>query len=180
MIPGRRYQEMDVDGGAVAQTFLYPPNIGQRVNRRSKEYARERHAYIIRNGRLDPDWAKVDRRGLKIAGRAIQTMIHYSGYNDILRIYATAKRDGVDYNPAYIEPDFPNTKHEDFGPAYLRPLFDYGYKKARAGYAWRKAPPVLEAAAEQTEDKLWFRSEAGRKNCSISSRSLTLIACQRA
>src|SRR5262249_29390345 len=71
---GRRYQEMNVDGGAVAQTFLYPPNIGQRVNIRSKEYARERRAYIIRNGRLDPDWAKVDRRVLKIAGRAIQTM----------------------------------------------------------------------------------------------------------
>jgi len=25
-------------------------------------------------------------------------MIHYSRYNDILRIYATTKRDGVDYN----------------------------------------------------------------------------------
>jgi hypothetical protein len=35
-------------------------------------------------------------------------MTHYSGYNDILRIYATTKRDGVDYNLAYIGADFPN------------------------------------------------------------------------
>ena len=146
---GRHYQEMNVDGGAVVQTFLYPPDLGLRVNVRSGQYARERHAYIIRNGRLDPDWASVDRRFLTIAGRAISTMLHYSGYNDILRIYATTKRDGVDYNLAYIEPDFPQVKHEDFDPKYLRALFDYGYTRGRAGYPWHKAPPVLEASAEQ-------------------------------
>lgn len=147
---GRRYQEMNVDGGAVVQTFLYPPDIGQRVNLRAGQFARERHAYIIRNGRLDPDWAPVDRRFLTIAGRAISTMLHYSGYNDILRIYATTKRDGVDYNLAFIETDFPEIKHEDFDPKYLRALFDYGYAKGRAGYRWRKAPPILEATAQLT------------------------------
>jgi hypothetical protein len=136
---------MNVDGGAVAQTFLYPVDLGLRQDPRAREYARERHAYIIRNGRLDPDWASVDRRFLTITGRAIATMIHYSGYNDIMRIYATTKRDGVDYNLAYIQPDFPNTKHEEFDPGYLKALFDYGYAKGRAGYAWRKAPPILEA-----------------------------------
>ena len=141
---GRRYQEMNVDGGAVVQTFLYPPDTGLRVDLRSAEHARQRHAYIVRNGRLDPDWAKVDRRFLKIVGRAISTMIYYSGYNDIIRIYATTKRDGVDYNLAYIEPDFPDMKHEEFDPAYLRALFDYGYAKGRQGSAWHKAPPLLE------------------------------------
>jgi predicted patatin/cPLA2 family phospholipase len=141
---GRHYQEMDVDGGAVAQTFLYPPDLGVRVNLRSRENARERHAYIIRSGRLDPDWAATDRQFLTIVQRAIATMIHYSGYNDVLRIYATTQRDGVDYNLGYIEPDFPNTKHEEFDPKYLRALFDYGYAKARQGYKWHKAPPVLQ------------------------------------
>jgi len=143
---GRQYQEMNVDGGAVVQTFLYPPDIGLRVNLRSRRYARERHAYIIRNGRLDPNWAEVDRKLLPIAGRAISTMLHYSGYNDILRIYATTKRDGVDYNLAYIEADSPARKHEDFDPTYLNALFNYAYAKGRAGYPWHKAPPVLEEA----------------------------------
>ena len=147
---GRRYQEMNVDGGAVAQTFLYPPDIGLRMNMQSPERARERHAYIIRNGRLNPDWASVNRRFLTITGRAIATMIHYSGYNDIMRIYATTKRDGVDYNLAYIESDFPATEHEEFDPAYMKALFDYAYARARGGYRWRKVPPILETTgAEQ-------------------------------
>ncbi len=111
---------------------------------RSEQYARERHAYIIRNGRLDPHWASVDRRFLTISGRAIATMIHYSGYNDILRIYATTQHDGVDYNLAYIGSDFPAVKHEDFEPSYLHALFDYGYAQGRRGYHWHKAPPILE------------------------------------
>jgi hypothetical protein len=145
-VGGRRYEEMNVDGGAVVQTFLYPPSIGLRVDPRSPEFARERHAYIIRNGRLDPDWASVDRRFVTIVGRAISTMIHYSGYNDILRIYNTTKRDGVDYNLAYIETDFPEIKHEQFDPGYLRALFAYGYDKGRRGSVWHKSPPLLQSA----------------------------------
>lgn len=138
---GHHYQEMHVDGGAVAQTFLYPPQIGLLVNLRQGPLARERHAYIIRSGRLDPEWASVDRRLLSITGRAIATMIHYSGYNDVLRIYATTRRDGVDYNLAYIEPDFTVERRESFDPTYMRALFDYGYQKAVHGYPWHKAPP---------------------------------------
>jgi hypothetical protein len=145
-VGGRRYEEMNVDGSAVVQTSLYPPGVGLRVDLRSPEHARERHAYIIRNGRLDPDWASVDRRFVTIVGRAISTMIHYSGYNDILRIYATTKRDGVDYNLAYIEPDLPEINHEQFDPAYLHALFEYGYKKGRQGPVWHKTPPLLEPA----------------------------------
>src|SRR5208282_5966673 len=103
---GERFQEMHVDGGAVVQMFLYPPSIGLRVDMRQEALARERHAFLIRNSRLDPEWASVDRRLLPIVGRAVDTMIHYSGYNDALRIYATSQRDGVDYNLAYIGSDF--------------------------------------------------------------------------
>src|SRR5215204_2543087 len=144
---GRRFQEMNVDGGAVAQIFLYPPNVSARAGVPAGRYARERHAYIIRNGRLDPDWASVDRRFLTITSRAISTMIHYVGYGDLIRMYAIARRDGVDYNLAYIQGDFPAVKHEDFDSAYMRSLFDYGYQKGLRGYPWQKAPPNLLTAA---------------------------------
>jgi predicted acylesterase/phospholipase RssA len=141
---GRHYQEMNVDGGVVAQTFLYPADLGLRVDLRSAELARERHAYIIRNSRLDPDWAAVNPTFLTITQRAIATMIHYNGYNDILRIYETTKRDGIDYNLGYIETDFANMKHENFDPAYMKTLFDYAYAKGRRGFSWHKVPPILE------------------------------------
>lgn len=133
-----------VDGGAVAQMFLYPPTIGLQSG--MKTVVRERHAYLIRNARLDPQWASVERRLLSIAGRAIDTMIHYGGYNDVLRIYATSRRDGVDYNLAFIGTDFTMEHNVPFDQTYMRALFDYGYEAGRAGYAWRKAPPMMEAS----------------------------------
>jgi len=50
-IDGKKFQEMHVDGGTVAQLFLYPPTI--EAGRLLK---RKRVAYIIRNARLDPDY----------------------------------------------------------------------------------------------------------------------------
>ena len=141
---GRHYQEMNVDGGVVVQSFLYPADIGMRVDFRSEQVRRQRHAYIIRNSRLDPEWASVNRRFLSISGRALATMIHYIGYSDILRIYAMANHDGVDYNLAYIGTDFPKVKHEKFDPAYMNALFDYAYKQTHQGFHWHKAPPVLD------------------------------------
>jgi len=141
---GRRYQEMNADAGVVAQTFLYPIYLGYRMNLQSGQFARERHAYVIRNSRLDPDWASVNRDFLTITQRAIATMVHYLGYNDMLRIYETARRDNVDYNLAFIETDFAKTKREAFDPEYMRALFDYAFEKGRREYAWHKAPPIYE------------------------------------
>jgi hypothetical protein len=145
---GERFEEMHVDGGAVAQMFLYPTSIGLHPGVRQQASIRERHAFLIRNARLDPDWAATDRRLPPIIRRAFDTMIHYSGYNDALRIYATSKRDGVDYNLAFIGPDFTVERKEPFDQAYMRALFDYGYQRGRAGYPWSKAPPILDTAAK--------------------------------
>lgn len=98
-------------------------------------------AYIIRNARLDPNWAAVDRRMLTIAGRAISTMIGSSGYNDIVRIRATTRQDGVDFNLAFIGEDFDATYAEAFEQAYMRRLFAYAHERARRGYDWAKQPP---------------------------------------
>jgi hypothetical protein len=75
-------------------------------------------------------------------------MIHYSGYNDALRIYSTSRRDGVDYNLAFIGPDFTAEHKIPFDQAYMRALFDYGYRLGRTGYRWRKAPPILETPVQ--------------------------------
>jgi len=140
-IDGQKYQELHVDGGAIAQMFVYPPNIDLR-----QQIHRERAAYLIRNARQDAKWAEVEPRTLSIAGRAISTMIHASGTNDILRIYFIMQRDGVDYNLAYIGSDFSAPHVADFDTPYMVALFDYGYQQGRAGYDWKKSPPGLAAA----------------------------------
>src|SRR5215813_9317629 len=137
---GAMYQELHADGGTMTQMFLYPPTIDAgRIA--STLPARQRTAYVIRNGKLTEDWKETDRKTLDIAGRAISTLITSSGVNDMYRIYATAKRDGVGFNLAYIENDFTEPHGSEFDRDYMNKLFDYGMTKASDGYRWRKGPP---------------------------------------
>jgi hypothetical protein len=146
VLNGQHYQELHVDGGAIAQIFLYPPDISL-----SQFGPRDREAFLIRNAREGPDWANVQRRTLSVGGRAISTMLRASGANDLTRIYFVTQRDSVDYNLAFIDTDFA-TPHPaaDFDTAYMNAVFDYGYQKARRGYPWRKTPPLLEGLQATT------------------------------
>ncbi|MCW5733736.1 MAG: patatin-like phospholipase family protein [Enhydrobacter sp.] len=141
-IDGKKYQEMHVDGGAIAQLFLYPPSVDLSAG----NVRRQRTAYIIRNARLDPDYAAIERRTLSIAGRAINTMLATSGRNDVLRTYFVSQRDKVDYNLAYIGSDFSAPKSGEFDQSYMRALYAYGERQALDGRAWHKSPPGLGLA----------------------------------
>lgn len=138
---GKRYQEMHVDGGTVAQVFLYPPSINVGAQDRAVGFSRERRAYIIRNARLDPDWANVERSTMTIAGRAIASLIHTQGIGDLFRIYATTQRDGVDFNLTFIPASFNFPHKEEFDNEYMRKLYDTGYEQGVKGVRWAKTPP---------------------------------------
>jgi hypothetical protein len=142
-VNGKRYQEMHVDGGAMAQVFLYPPSLHVGETAKKAGIVRERRLYVIRNARLDPDWAEVERRTLSIAGRAISSLIQTQGIGDLYKIYATAQRDGIDYHLAYIPKSFYAPHKEDFDTEYMRKLFQTGYDLAVKGYRWEKTPPGL-------------------------------------
>jgi hypothetical protein len=145
---GQPYQEMHVDGGAMAQVFLYPPSF--KVD--SGDIQRERRVYIIRNGRLDPRWTDVQRRTLKIAERAIDSLIQTQGFGDLYRMYLTSRRDDVDFNLAFIPAEFSLKPKEGFDPVYMGQLFDLAYHAASDGYTWSKTPPgYLKASASQTQ-----------------------------
>ena len=66
-VDGRKYQEMHVDGGAIAQLFLYPPRLGQIM--KDADIRRQWRALITRNGRLGKGWSAVQRRTLEGEGR---------------------------------------------------------------------------------------------------------------
>jgi hypothetical protein len=142
-VDGKHYQEMHVDGGAQAQVFVYPTSLNLSNVAKQHGIDRERHLYIVRNARLDSDWAEVDRQTLSIAGRAISSLIQAQGVGDLYKIYATAKRDGLDYNLAYIPSDFNTPHQEDFDSAYMQSLFQTGYNQALNGYQWKKVPPGM-------------------------------------
>ena len=138
-VDGAIYQELHADGGATAQTFLYPANLASAYKHGIP--ARTRVAYVIRNGKLLEDWNETERKTLSIASRAVSTLTTSSGVGDLYRIYATTKRDGVGFRLAFIEPDFRTPHPAEFDHDYMNSLFDYARLKARAGYPWRKGPP---------------------------------------
>ena len=120
---------------------MYPSSLALKKLSLAKGVSRERRLYIIRNARLDPDWANVERRTMSIAGRAITSLIQTQGIGDLYQIYLVAQRDGIDFNLAYIPASFNVPHKEDFSPEYMRPLFELGYKLAVNGYPWAKTPP---------------------------------------
>jgi predicted acylesterase/phospholipase RssA len=146
-VDGKPHQELHVDGGAFAQAFLYPASLTRERRRRAagRQKVLPVEAYVIRNGRLDPHWASTKRQTLGIVGRAIDTMITVSGINDVVRMYATTKADGVGYHLAYIGTDFNDVSPEPFDQAYMRKLFDHAYAQARQGYSWASRPPFAGA-----------------------------------
>ncbi|MGZ8159723.1 MAG: patatin-like phospholipase family protein [Methylobacter sp.] len=138
---GKQYQEMHVDGGAIAQVFVYPPSLKLKEAAHKIGIDRERNLYVIRNARLDPDWSEVERRTLSIAGKAISSLIRTQGIGDLYRIYLSAQRDGLDYNLAFIPSEFHAPHKEDFDKDYMQKLFLTGYEAAEKGYPWAKTPP---------------------------------------
>ena len=142
---GKSYQEMHVDGGTATQVFVYPPavNLHQILQR-------QRTLYIIRNSRLDPEWAQVDRKTLPIALRAITCLIQYQGMGDLYRIFAITQRDHVDFNLAFIPPTFDVPHTAEFDTNYMKALFEVGYRMAHQGQEfWYKHPPVLVSGVDE-------------------------------
>jgi predicted acylesterase/phospholipase RssA len=146
---GRVYEEMHVDGGITQQVFLAPSALAFRNVDRLFGVNASRRLYIIRNGKVTPEWEAVEEKVLPIAQRSISTLIKHQGIGDLYRMYASAKRDGIDYNLAAIPPDFSVKSNGPFDRAYMVPLFALGQKLGRNGYRWLKAPPGLTATALQ-------------------------------
>jgi len=151
---GKTFEEMHVDGSASAQVFVYWT--GTQLKKLSEEHEaqRERKVYILCNARLDPEWGEVDRRTLSITFQSIATLLHYHVIGDLYRIYAASKRDGTDFNLAYIPATFKLPRTRQFDPAYMRQLYDFGFAQAAAGYHWAKQPPTLVGEHGDDDDTL--------------------------
>jgi len=143
---GRRYQEMHVDGGTASQVFVYPSAV-----KLHELFQRDRTLYMIRNARMDPEWAQVDRRTLPISLRAITCLIHNQGIGDLYRIYSIARRDHIRFQLVYIPSTFQTPHPAEFDTAYMRDLFALGEKMAVEGHEWYEHPPVLLSGVDDEE-----------------------------
>lgn len=135
---GPTYSEMHVDGGAIAQVFLGPAWSDWKP---TPESPNPPNIYIIRNGKLGPEYQAVNVSLLSIASRAMSSLIKSSGIADVFRMYIRARDNGIGYHLAYIPGDFDATWDQMFDPVYMKKLFDVGYELGKSGQAWVSEPP---------------------------------------
>jgi predicted patatin/cPLA2 family phospholipase len=152
-VGGKNYDELHVDGGVTRQVFIAPSifSFVPHEQRPGRPVAKPR-LYVIRNGKIDPEWQSVNENVVSITQRSISTLIKNQGIGDLYRIYSITKRDGIDFNLASIPADFRDTSDEPFDQKYMIALFDRGYDLASHNYSWGKAPPGLELANTQAHD----------------------------
>ena len=150
-IDGEPYQEMHVDGGMAAQVFVYPPSLDIKQVAQESGIDRERNLYIVRNWRVNPEWASVDRKIFEITERSMLALLELQGNGDLYVIFTQAKRDGLDYNLAYIPDEFSAARDVPFDTGYMNRLFDYAYALSKDGnYEWTKVPPGFAVRSDDS------------------------------
>jgi hypothetical protein len=140
-VEGMSHDELHVDGGTVSQFLLMRP--GFRLQDIEDELGVDvrLRLYLIRNAPFVVDWDEVTPNLAGIARSSVRTLIHNQGIGDIYRFFATAERDGAEFNLAVIPPEFDHPQQDLFDEVYMGALFDVGHRLARDGYPWLKSPP---------------------------------------
>ena len=146
-VDGKSYDEMHVDGGTKTQVFFYGAVLDLRKAAEESGVNVTKcgagTVYIIRNGILGPEAEPVQRKLVDIAGRTVSAMVKSSAMGDIYRIYAYARRDGIDINYTGIPEDYEWVSEEEFDPVEMKRLYELGYKTAVSGNPWFRAVPGL-------------------------------------
>ena len=143
-IEGQHFDEMHVDGGAMSQVVVFPPGIDIKDLLKRMGVERERHLYVVRNGRLKSEWENVEPDLLSIGNRSISTLIKSQGKNDLYEIWEMSKAQGITYHLASIPDDFNGKREEFFDKKYMKALFNHTYQLSKQGFEWKdKAPNVF-------------------------------------
>lgn len=146
---GDTREELHVDGGTIAQLFFAPPEIRLgEYERRHFGHIRSRRIYLIRNGRLHPQYAKTPETTIAIARRAIETIVKYQAISDLVRIKSHATAALAQLRFVAIPTEFTETPKSEFDREYMQRLFEVGRRVGRKG-AWSADPPLTAALAAQ-------------------------------
>lgn len=136
-IDGKVIREMHVDGGTTRNVFLIPSNANLQDIRGLTGHGLRPQVYVVFNGRLDPEFALVERRTLAIASRAISTLIKSHAQSTVSELRTFAEREKGSFKIASIGPDFKAVSPAPFDQAYMNALFEYGRAAGASGTAWR-------------------------------------------
>ncbi|MDX2201488.1 MAG: patatin-like phospholipase family protein [Hyphomicrobiaceae bacterium] len=145
----RVLEEMHVDGGPTRQVFLAPAHLSLRTFDALYAKPPQRRIYVIKNGKLTPEYEAVQANTLAISARSLFTLTKSQSIGDINRIYQTAQRDKAQFRLTSIPSSFDMQAKQAFDPEYMKALFDVGYELGRSGGAWSTSPPEAARGSAQ-------------------------------
>ena len=141
---GQMVEEMHVDGGVTREVFIAPVQI--RLSQFDPLYGGRkpvRHIYIIKNGKVLPEYDVVTPTTISIATRAISTLTKSNNQGDIYRIWRMAAESNAEFSLASVPACFRLKAKEAFDPQYQRALYRQGFQMGLEGGHWEHRPPEL-------------------------------------
>jgi predicted acylesterase/phospholipase RssA len=138
-------EEMHVDGGPTRQVVVAPAQLSLKSFDRLYAKPPLRRIYIVKNGKLTPEYEAVASNTLAISARSVFTLTKSQSIGDINRIYAMTQRDGAEFRLASIPASFNAPSTQVFDRTYMQALFQEGYRLGSQGEPWARTPPELGA-----------------------------------
>ncbi len=153
---GEHYDEMHVDGATMRGLFFID-RLTKNMEGAAKLFGIDPskyrpQIYVLSNSYMAPTRQQVKDSLTAISMRSLDTVVAAANSGDIYRLYAFAKRRGLDFNLAYIPDDFKPHPKDLFDMKEMNRMFKRGYDDAVAGYKWHKTPPGY-AAEDETAEK---------------------------
>jgi hypothetical protein len=139
---GRVFDEMHVDGGTNNQAFMFPSTFSVRdVDSKLGRHGMERTLYVLRNGKVTPEFSKVKPRLAPIVSKSMNSLIKTQGIGDLYRMHSNAQREGIAFRAVWIPESFTMEEPQPFDPVFMKALFGLGYELGRDGIPWAEHPP---------------------------------------
>ena len=145
----RVFEEMHVDGGPTRQVFLAPAQFSLRTFDKLYPQPPIRRVYVVRNGKLAPEYEAVKPETLTISARSLFTVTKSQSMGDINLIYAMTERDAAEFRLASIPASFTVQLSRPFDPVYMKALYKVGYSLGQRGNAWARTPPEAVIMAQR-------------------------------
>lgn len=150
-VNGQMYDEMHVDGGIISNVFLFPSGLyWNQLTERFKAGA-EPALYLVQNFHMTPQYEAVEPRIPAILLRSTLVRTRTQMVGDVYKVFATAQRDGIDFNMTAIPATFTQEPEEFFDLKYTRNLYDFGYVLGLQGPSWSKYPPEYAVPEDSTK-----------------------------
>ncbi len=139
---GKIYSELHVDGGVTAEVIFVPPEAQlSELEKKIFGNVRKRTLWIIRNGKLGPEYAPSHDKMFALASRGVLTLVKYQVLSNL---HVLAREMQVGQSALYyqgIPQAFNTIKQTQFDRGYAAALFRCGVEVGRAG-KWASDVPT--------------------------------------